>query len=120
MSKLYLLTVTVIFLGLLNFSIIPIAYSQTIDANLEFKQGQEIFTINCAGCHPNGANIIRRNKNLRWKTLEKNGYNSIDSIENIITHGKNNMSPFFDRLTPEEINLVAKYVFSQAQNNWQQ
>lgn len=90
-------------------------YSQSIEPN----QGREIFTINCAGCHPNGGNIIRRGKNLRSKALQKNGYNSIDSIEDIVTHGKNNMSPFFDRLTPEEINLVAKYVFSQAENNWE-
>ncbi|BAQ62076.1 cytochrome C553 [Geminocystis sp. NIES-3708] len=75
--------------------------------------------MNCAGCHPNGSNIIRRGKNLRLKTLQKNGYDSVDAITNIIANGKNNMSAFKDRLTENEINQVAQYVFQQAENNWQ-
>lgn len=115
MKKVFLFICSFILFSFCNLYCIPMAYSQSIEPN----QGREIFTINCAGCHPNGGNIIRRGKNLRSKALQKNGYNSIDSIEDIVTHGKNNMSAFFDRLSPEEINLVAKYVFSQAENNWQ-
>jgi cytochrome c6 len=81
--------------------------------------GKNIFSVHCAGCHPNGSNIIRRGKNLRLKALQKNGYDSVDAITTIITNGKNNMSSFKDRLTEKEINQVAKYVFRQAKNNWQ-
>lgn len=115
MNKIFIFVCSLIIFSFCNLLSIPVVYSQTIELN----QGREIFTINCAGCHPNGANIIRRGKNLHLKALQKNGYNSVDSIENIITHGKNNMSAFVDRLTPEEINTVAKYVFSQAENNWE-
>jgi len=86
--------------------------------NLEWNKGKQIFEVNCAGCHPKGSNIIRRGKNLHSKALEKNGYNSVNSIEQIVTNGKNNMSAFHDRLTAEEINQVANYVFYQAENNW--
>lgn len=115
MKNTFLLIYSLILFSLCNLFYIPMVYSQSIEPN----QGVEIFTINCAGCHPKGGNIIRRGKNLRWKALQKNGYNSIDSIEEIVTYGKNNMSAFIDRLTPEEINQVAKYVFSQAENNWE-
>jgi cytochrome c6 len=115
MKKISIFIFSFIIWSICNLLYIPMVYSQSIESN----QGVEIFTINCAGCHPNGGNIIRRGKNLRLKALEKNGYNSVDSIENIITHGKNNMSSFVDRLTSEEINIVAKYVLSQAENNWE-
>jgi len=115
MKSIFLFICSIIILNLCNLLYVPVAYSQSIELN----QGEEIFTVNCAGCHPNGGNIIRRGKNLRLKALQKNGYNSVDSIEKIVTYGKNNMSSFVDRLTPEEINMVAKYVFNQAENNWE-
>jgi cytochrome c6 len=100
---------------LLNLSLISPVKADTISNSM----GEEIFSINCAGCHPNGSNIIRRNKNLRLKTLQKNGYDSVEAIANMVSNGKNNMSAYKDRLTENEINQVAKYVFQQAENNWQ-
>lgn len=100
---------------LLNLSLISPVKAEAINNSM----GEEIFSINCAGCHPNGSNIIRRNKNLRLKTLQKNGYDSVDAIANMVSNGKNNMSAYKDRLTENEINQVAKYVFQQAENNWQ-
>ncbi len=79
---------------------------------------QELFTIQCAGCHPNGSNIIRRGKNLKLRALERQGVASVEAITALITNGKGLMSAYRDRLTPEEIDVLATYVWEQAQNGW--
>lgn len=79
---------------------------------------KKIFELNCAGCHPNGNNIIRRGKNLKLKALHRNGYDSVEAITQIVSNGKNNMSAFSNRLSEREIKEVAEYVLQQAENNW--
>ena len=85
---------------------------------VDTNNGAKIFSVQCAGCHPNGSNIIRRGKNLKLKTLKRNKVNSLDAIASLVTNGKNNMSAYNDRLSPEEIQEVSAYVLEQAQNNW--
>ena len=80
--------------------------------------GQKIFNTQCAGCHINGGNIIRRGKNLKLRTLHRYGMDSVDAISEIVSNGKNNMSAYKDKLTHEEIEEVAVYVLKQAENNW--
>jgi cytochrome c6 len=80
--------------------------------------GAKLFEVNCAGCHINGGNIIRRGKNLKKKALKNNKMDSLDAIANIVTNGKNNMSAYQDRLSQQEIQDVAAYVLEQAENNW--
>ncbi|AFY54846.1 cytochrome c, mono- and diheme variants family [Rivularia sp. PCC 7116] len=80
--------------------------------------GAKIFSANCAGCHINGGNIIRRGKNLKIKALKKYKMDSVEAIYNIVTYGKNNMSAYKDRLTESEIQAVSIYVLKQAENNW--
>lgn len=80
--------------------------------------GAKIFETNCAGCHINGGNIIRRGKNLKMNALKKNGMDSIAAITDIVTNGKNNMSAYKDRLTPQQIQEVSTYVLQQANNGW--
>ncbi|MDJ0729174.1 MAG: c-type cytochrome [Crocosphaera sp.] len=84
----------------------------------EVIDGSKIFTIHCAGCHPNGKNIIRRGKNLKLKALKRNQVDTVESIVNLVTYGKNNMSAYEERLTKDEIKVVSQYVFQQAKNNW--
>ena len=36
-------------------------------------EGERLFNKNCVGCHIKGGNIIRRNKTLKKKDLERNG-----------------------------------------------
>jgi cytochrome c6 len=81
--------------------------------------GAVIFENNCAGCHVNGGNIVRRGKNLKLKTLQKNGVDSVESIAQLVTNGKGLMSAYGDRLTAEEIETVSKYVLERAQQDWQ-
>ncbi|MEO1428603.1 MAG: c-type cytochrome [Cyanobacteria bacterium J06633_8] len=78
----------------------------------------KIFSANCAGCHINGGNIIRRGKNLKIKALKKYKMDSIEAISNIVTYGKNNMSAYRERLSESEIQAVSTYVLKQAENNW--
>jgi cytochrome c6 len=84
----------------------------------EVPHGAEIFELHCAGCHLNGGNIVRRGKTLKQKALEKNGVASLEAIAELVTQGKNNMSAYRDRLTPEEIQQVAAYVLERAEQNW--
>lgn len=79
----------------------------------------KLFEINCAGCHPKGGNIIRRGKTLKLKDLKKFKMDSFGAVTDIVTNGKGNMSAYKDRLTEQEINAVASYVFEQAEKNWQ-
>lgn len=85
---------------------------------VDLNNGEKVFNINCAGCHINGGNIIRRGKNLKKKALEKNKVDSMEAIINLVTNGKNNMSSYQDKLTKEQIENVAAYVLKQAENNW--
>lgn len=85
----------------------------------ELNSGEMIFTNTCAGCHANGGNIIKGWKNLKLKTLMKNQLDSPGAIADLVRQGKNNMSAYQDKLTPQEIDAVAKYVWEQANNNWQ-
>ncbi|MEM1241131.1 MAG: c-type cytochrome [Cyanobacteria bacterium P01_H01_bin.26] len=79
----------------------------------------ELFEVHCAGCHPNGANIIRRGKNLKQKALKRYGYDSTDAIATLITNGKGLMSAYEERLSEDDITNLANYVLEQAATGWQ-
>ncbi|MDH6100509.1 c-type cytochrome [Anabaenopsis sp. FSS-46] len=110
MNRLLILSITTIFLLINNFTLPAMA--------ADINHGAEIFSIHCAGCHINGGNIIRRGKNLKKPALEKYGMNTIEAVTSIVTNGKNNMSAYQDRLTPEEIQAVGYYVLQQAETGW--
>lgn len=78
----------------------------------------EVFTVNCAGCHSNGGNIIRGGKNLKQKALKRYGMDSIANIANLVTNGKNIMPSYKARLSEQQIIDVSAYVLSQAESDW--
>ena len=80
--------------------------------------GSELFKVHCAGCHPQGGNIIRRGKTLKPKVLKRNGFNSVEAIAELVANGKNNMSAFSDRLSSEQITVISTYVLEQAEQGW--
>ncbi len=90
----------------------------TASLAVNMNQGAKIFEMQCAGCHANGGNIIRRGKNLKKRALKRNGFESVAAISEIVTHGKGNMSAYADRLTTEEIETVSSYVWQQAEQGW--
>ncbi len=90
----------------------------TAPPDREISSGESLFSLNCAGCHAHGGNIIRRGKNLKQKTLVRRGYGEAGAITQIITQGKGAMPAYADRLTGEEIEAIATYVLQQAESGW--
>ncbi|EAZ89306.1 c-type cytochrome [Crocosphaera chwakensis] len=109
--KIYSIFFTVFLLLFLSISPSPVIAEEVTD-------GSKIFTVHCAGCHPNGNNIIRRGKNLKMRALKRNKVDTLDSIIHLVTYGKNNMSAYEEKLTQNEIKVVSQYVLEQAKNNW--
>jgi cytochrome c6 len=80
--------------------------------------GAKIFSVQCAGCHLNGGNIVRRGKTLKTKALKRNGMDSLEAIVSLTTNGKNNMPAYNDRLSTQAIEDVSAYVLEQAEKDW--
>ncbi|MEG4839093.1 c-type cytochrome [Microcoleus sp. B9-D4] len=111
----FLLILTLGFVEIATNSQIAIADTATTPAT---ATAAEVFTTNCAGCHINGSNIIRRGKNLKQKALKKYGMDSIANISNLVTNGKGIMPAYKDRLSEQQIIDVSAYVLSQAETDW--
>jgi cytochrome c6 len=103
--------VLVTFLLLISTFTLPAIAADTVN-------GEQIFSAQCAGCHINGGNIVRRGKNLKQQALKKYGMDSIEAVISIVTNGKNNMSAYKDRLSEQQIQDVAAYVIEQADKGW--
>jgi cytochrome c6 len=82
------------------------------------SQGAVLFEQHCAACHINGGNIIRRGKTLKLAALERRGLASVDAIAEIAAHGIGQMSGYQDALGPDGDQLVAEWIWTQAQNAW--
>jgi cytochrome c6 len=105
-------TIVIILLIALTFTLNPPALAA------DTANGAKIFSVQCAGCHINGGNIVRRGKTLKLKALKRNHMDSLDAIATLVANGKNNMSAYKDRLSPKEIEDVATYVLEQAEKGW--
>lgn len=87
-------------------------------ASTDFDNGAKVFKANCAGCHINGGNIVRRGKNLKMKALHRHKVDTQDGIVSLVTNGKGIMSAYGDKLTEQEIEEVSAYVLQRAAENW--
>lgn len=108
------------FLLMLTLALGVIANSQIAlaDASPNPATAAEVFSVNCAGCHSNGGNIIRGGKNLKQKALKRYGMDSIANIANLVTNGKNIMPSYKARLSEQQIIDVSAYVLSQSESDW--
>nr|YP_009313831.1 Cytochrome c553 [Hommersandiophycus borowitzkae]SCW22085.1 Cytochrome c553 [Hommersandiophycus borowitzkae] len=84
----------------------------------DIAAGEQIFNANCAACHAGGNNAIIPDKTLKKDVLEAYSMNSIDAITTQVTNGKGAMPAFGGRLEAEDIDNVANYVLSQAEQGW--
>jgi cytochrome c6 len=109
------ITLVTLFFFLFTLSISPIR----AETNINLNNGAKIFAANCAGCHANGGNIVRRGKNLKLKALHKYKVDNEEAIANIVTNGKGIMSAYGDKLSQQEIADVSAYVLQKAAINWQ-
>ncbi|MBF2035468.1 MAG: c-type cytochrome [Leptolyngbyaceae cyanobacterium T60_A2020_046] len=84
----------------------------------EPRDGAALFELHCAGCHVNGGNIVRRGKTLKLRALTRNGVDSVGAIATLVTQGKGTMSAYGDRLSADDIDAIAQYVWQQAEHDW--
>lgn len=98
--------------------IVIIAFTPKVAA--ETNDAAQVFSANCAGCHINGGNIVRRGKNLKQKALKKYHMDSVQAIADLVENGKNAMPAYKDRLTNQQILDVSAYVLNQADQGWKQ
>ncbi len=85
---------------------------------LEADLGKSIFKNQCAGCHINGGNIIRRSKNLKISSLKKNGLDSPEAIAKIASQGIGIMDGYKEKLGDDGDQIVANWIWEQAQKAW--
>ncbi len=86
----------------------------------ELNKGEKIFIENCSGCHVNGGNIIRRSKTLKLKALQRRGIDNPEAIKEIVRLGTGIMSGYGDSLGKNNDQIVANWVWEQAQKAWTQ
>ena len=108
-SKFFLISIFCIFF----FLFLP-KELKALDADL----GENLFKNNCAGCHINGGNIIRRSKNLKISSLKRNGVDDPKAIAKIARQGIGSMDGYQDQLGDNGDQVVANWVWEQAQKAW--
>ena len=87
---------------------------------LEADSGKLLFKNYCAGCHINGGNIIRRSKNLKISSLKHNGIDNPEAIAKIARQGIGIMDGYKDQLGDNGDQIVANWIWEQAQKAWVQ
>lgn len=113
-----ILQITRLCTAILGIAIALYAFSATPVSAADTGTGAKLFEIHCAGCHPQGGNIIRRGKTLKQAALQKNKVDTLEAIATLVNNGKNNMPAFKDRRSSAEINEVSAYVLEQAAQGW--
>ena len=87
---------------------------------LDTNSGKTLFKNHCSGCHINGGNIIRRSKNLKISSLKRNGIDDPKAIAKISRQGIGIMSGYKDELGDNGDQIVANWIWEQAQKAWVQ
>jgi cytochrome c6 len=105
-------------LGVLTTLLLVLLPAGPAPALAEPDAGAELFQRNCAGCHLNGGNIIRRGKTLKLAALERQGVASEQAIAAIAASGVGQMGGYEAVLGEEGVRLVAAWVWEQAQAGW--
>ena len=87
---------------------------------LAVESGENLFVMHCAGCHVKGGNIIRRGKTLKLSALKRNGLDNQDAIARVARQGIGSMSGYEEVLGKGGDELVAIWIWEQAQKAWVQ
>ena len=102
----------VFFLISICFIFFCLSFPKAINA-LEKSLGENLFKNNCAGCHINGGNIIRRSKNLKISSLKRNGIDNPEAIAKIARQGIGIMNGYEDVLEDNGDQVVANWVWKE-------
>lgn len=95
-----------------------IVFFLLVAAPAHAADGGQVFQANCAVCHAGGTNRIMANKTLKKEALAQYNMDSKEAIIAQITNGKMAMPAFRGRLNSAQIEAVAEYVLSQAEQGW--
>ncbi len=88
--------------------------------SLEKEPGENLFIQHCSGCHVKGGNIIRRGKTLKLAALKRNGLDDPEAIARVARSGVGVMSGYQEVLGEGGDQLVANWIWEQAQKAWVQ
>ncbi len=86
------------------------------DAGL--AEGARLFQQTCAGCHPNGGNIIRRGRTLKASVLRRQGIDSAEAVAQIAAAGIGRMDGYGAALGEGGAEQVGAWVWQQALADW--
>ncbi len=84
----------------------------------QLAEGGRLFTNTCSGCHLNGGNIVRRDRTLKLKALQRRGIDGPEAIARIAAEGIGRMDGYAKVLGPEGPEKVGAWVWKQALENW--
>jgi cytochrome c6 len=84
----------------------------------QLAEGGRLFANTCAGCHLNGGNIVRRDRTLKLKALQRNGIDGPGAIARIAAEGIGRMDGYAKVLGPDGPEKVGAWVWKQALENW--
>ena len=99
-------------------SFLPVTHFSSKGYSLDESSGENLFNINCSGCHVNGGNIIRRSKTLRIKDLHRNGLDNPEAIAEIARNGIGIMTGYNEFLSEGKDIVVANWIWEKSQNAW--
>lgn len=89
------------------------AASSGISATTKGKQvdGKGLFQKHCAVCHPNGGNIINKNKPLSAKAMKANGVVGVNGIVAKMRNPGPLMNKFDEKtISNQEAKAIAEYI----------
>jgi cytochrome c6 len=84
----------------------------------QLAEGGRLFANTCAGCHLNGGNIVRRDRTLKLKALQRRGIDGPETIARIAAEGIGRMDGYVKVLGPDGPEKVGAWVWKQALENW--
>ena len=116
-SKIFFIKLRGFFLISFCWTFFYLSFPKELNA-INADLGENLFKHNCAGCHINGGNIIRRSKNLKISTLKRNGIDNPEAIAKIARQGIGIMSGYEDELGENGDQIVANWEWEQAQKAW--
>ena len=81
-------------------------------------EGAPLFDLHCAGCHPQGGNIIRRGRTLRESALRRQGIEGPGAVATIAASGIGRMDGYAAVLGEGGAEAVGAWVWQQALAGW--
>ncbi len=94
----------------ISAAFLALAASTVLSASA-FASGEEIFKAKCAACHPDGGNIIKKEKTLHKKDLEANKLKNAKDLAKYLRAPGPGMPKYDEKSLPDkDAKEVAEYI----------